>query len=229
MVWPCFWTEPTGEAQLGLRRYATRADHDGWTCDEGWHDALAWLDLRVPYHRETRQRADGVGIEHYPTAESLLKVRKNDRRWPKTCDRCDYRFTPDDKRQVWAEALYRRTDTGELRVWHHRYGAPDAPIAEPGAMRDAWWLHGWSSQLNPARPDDGLVLQVLCPHMDGSPGGWDWSPDMAASTGGFWTRTGDPRSPRSVTVSPSIAIGPPSDPRYYHGFLQAGVLTDHIG
>jgi hypothetical protein len=225
MSWPCFWTEPTGEAELGLRRYVSRSDAGGWTCETGWHDAMVWLGEQRPYLPV--QHEDGH--PSYPLASDVLRVRKNDRRWPKTCDRCDYRFTADDPKQVWAEALYRRIDNGERRVWHHRIGPPGIPTVEPGAMRDAWWLHGFTSMLNPDRPKDGVVLSVLCPYMTGGHGGWDWSPDMQASSGGYWTRTGDPRRPKTLTVNPSIAIGPPSDPRYYHGFLRAGVLTDHVG
>jgi hypothetical protein len=224
MTWRCFWTEPTGEAEIGLRRYVARPAPDAWTCDAGWHEAFVWLGERRPYVPVTHED----GHSAYPLASDVLRVRKNDRRWPKTCDRCDYRFIDDDRKQVWAEALYRRTDTDELRVWHNK-PAPAAPIVEPGGMRDAWWLHGFSSALNPERPKDGIVLSVLCPYMTGESGGWDWSPDMRASSGGYWKRVGDPRNPPSLTVSPSIAIGPNTSPRYYHGFLQAGRLTDHVG
>lgn len=224
MAWPCFWTEPTGDAEMGLRRYVSRSQSGAWTCEAGWHQAFVWLGERRRY----RPYRHDDGHLAYPLASSVLKVRRNDRRWPKTCDSCDYQFTPDDMKQVWAEPLYRRIDTGELRVWHD-WPAPDAPIIEPGGMRDAWWLHGFSSMLNPAKPDDGIVLSVLCPYMTGEPGGWQWSPDMQASSGGYWTRSGDPRNPPSLTVSPSIAIGPPGSPRYYHGFLQGGFLTDHVG
>lgn len=223
MSWPCFWLEPTGEAEFGLRRYArVGKDQSAWTCDGGWHQALTWLDERLLYLPDP-----DTGT--YPVAESLLKVRRNDRRWPKTCDGCSYRFAADDAKQVWAEELYQRGDNGQERVWHWSIHPPAVPIAEPGAMRNAWWYERFTSMLSPDRPKDGVVLSVLCPFMTGEPGGWDWSPDMQASSGGYWTRTGDPRRPKTLTVNPSIAIGPPGTPRYYHGFLRAGVLTDHVG
>ena len=64
---------------------------------------------------------------------------------------------------------------------------------------------------------------------DGSPGTpHDWPVDAPSSGGGHWTRSGDPRA-CNITASPSIAIGEPGKPGFYHGFLRAGVLTDHIG
>lgn len=223
MPWRCFWLEPTGDAEFGLRRYArVGKDNSNYTCAGGWHTALAWLGERLPYPRDEEKRS-------YPLAESVLKVRRNDRRWPKECDSCDYRFTSADAKQVWAEELYRRSDNRRLRVWHPSIHPPGVPTAEPGAMRDAWWYSNFTSMLNPNRPKDGIILSVLCPFMTGEPGGWDWSPDMQASSGGYWARVGDPRNPPLLTVNPSIAIGPPKDPRYYHGFLRNGVLTDHVG
>jgi hypothetical protein len=57
----------------------------------------------------------------------------------------------------------------------------------------------------------------------------DWMVDAPSTSGGHWHRDGDPRDPPSLTVSPSIAAGEPGTPGYYHGHLQAGQLTGHLG
>jgi hypothetical protein len=76
---------------------------------------------------------------------------------------------------------------------------------------------------------DGICLTVRYPRPDGSAGRpWDWPVDGPSRSGGRWARNGDPRA-CAVTASPSIAIGDPGKPGYYHGFLQNGVLTDHLG
>jgi hypothetical protein len=81
----------------------------------------------------------------------------------------------------------------------------------------------------PNRGPDGVSLTVRCPSPDGRPtAANDWPVDHPSSSGGRWTRTGDPKA-CTVTAHPSIAIGLPGTPSYYHGFLQDGVLTDHIG
>lgn len=227
MGWPCFWLEPTGEAEVGLRRYT--AGRGGITCADGYHSAMVWLGERTPVAvvdgEHGRRQWDYTLGDLHP---------HDDPRWPAACSSCGQTFDPadqdDDQWQRWVEPLYRRSDTGELRILHPTIGADtDPPVrwAEPGAMWHNFWLP--EPMLNPDRPRDGLVLEVRCPYMDGRPGGQDWCVDRPATRdGGFWTRTGDPREPASLTVSPSIAIGSASDPGYYHGFLQSGVLTDHL-
>src|SRR2546430_16962592 len=140
------------------------------------------------------------------------------------CDKgCGYRFTEADRWQVWGESLYRRADTGQLRVLHGTMCPPDVPTAEPGASWDAQWMG------NHYRGPDGICLMVRCP----APGreasmGNDWLVDGPSSSGGRVARTGDPRA-CNVTANPSIAIGFAGQPGFYHGFLTSGVLTDHIG
>jgi hypothetical protein len=209
---PTFWLEPIDRVRLGLRRYARRSGSAAWTCADGWHNALVWTGTEIDAEYDERGYLK-------PIAESP----HDDPLWPAECDRgCGYRFTPDDNWQAWSEQLYRRVDTGELRVLHI-YHPPDVPTAEPGAMWNAWWLESFG------RGPDGICLMVRCPRPDGSPGtARDWSVDGPSSSGGHWTRTGDPRQ-ANVTVSPSIAIGDPGEPGHYHGFLQSGVLTDHVG
>lgn len=227
MTWQCFWMEDTGTAEVGLRCYHSEPGHTGYTCADGYHAALVWLGVRLPRERTTWQTDQGVTIESFPMAERAYPVPADDSRWPATCQQCDYRFAYDDHRQVWAEQVYRRTDTGEERVLHCAHTPPGIPTAEPGAMWDGWWLRDF--QRNPDKPDDGITLMVRCPNTDGTPGGQEWSPDRRSSSGGYWTRQGDPRDPSTLTVTPSIAIGEPSKPNYYHSFLTNGVLGNHLG
>jgi hypothetical protein len=155
-------------------------------------------------------------------------VARADGRWPVECGQgCGYRFTDDDPRQPWQELLYLRPSTGDRYTIHppgrDSFPPPGVLVAGAGASYDAWWYpDAW-------RGADGISLIVRCPRPDGSPGpAWDWCVDMPSSTGGRWTRSGDPRA-ANVTASPSIAIGDPGEPGHYHGFLQSGVLTDHLG
>ncbi len=208
-----FWLEPTGRVRVGLRRYANRAG-SGWTCADGWHQALVWTGEEVDEVRGER----GYRTQPIPTPPH------DDPRWPAECDKgCGYRFTDTDRWQVWDEPLWRRADTGELRVLHTGLNPPDVAAAEPGASWDATWMgEGW-------RGPDGICLTVRCPRPDGSDGSpWDWPVDGPSRGGGRWTRSGDPRA-CTVTVSPSIAIGDPGGPGFYHGFLTGGSLSDHLG
>lgn len=215
MTWQTFWLDPIGRERVALRRYSERpyVAGAGWTCAEGWHQAIAW----------TGEEIDEV-LSERGTRRSPATPPHDDPRWPTDCARgCGYRFTDDDNWQAWGGELFRRADTGELRVLHTTMTPPDVPTAEPGASWDASWMgDAW-------RGPDGICLTVRCPRPDGTEGTpHDWPVDGPSSTGGRWTRSGDPRA-ASVTASPSIAIGDPAKPGYYHGFLQNGVLTDHIG
>lgn len=218
MSWKTFWMEPTGKVRYGLRRYTKRFADDDWTCAGGWHTAIVWTDDVVDHV------VDKYGFSEQP----LETPPPDDPRWPTECgEGCGYRFAEHDRYQLFFEDLYRRTDTGELRVQHPSLNPPDVPSAEPGATWDAWWMRSAGPDGEPG--EDGIMLMVRCPRMDGSVGaGNDWCVDAPAGGGGRWTRTGDPRE-ANVTASPSIAIGPPGSPEFYHGFLQDGVLTDHIG
>lgn len=222
-MWPCYWLEPTGEVALGLRRYAYHGG-DGthvWDCSSGNHDAFTWRGITAPAMR--RRTPDGR--EHMAAA---AEVPHDDPAWPAACERgCGYVFTDADRWQEWEESLYRRVaGHGGLYILHSSIGAPPgAEPAGPGAMWDAWWLHD-SDWKGP----DGISLLVRCPRPDGTPGTpHDWIADGPATGGGRWTRTGDPRQPATLTITPSIACGHPGTPGYYHGFLRAGVLTDHAG
>lgn len=205
-----FWLERTEQVAVGLRRYARHGE--GFTCEGGYHSALTYTGL---------EPAD-YGPDGYLQTRPMVE---DDARWPHTCAQlCGYKFTDDDNWQMWQEQVYRRTDTGELRVLHKGAPAPDAPAAEPGATWDAWWLP------DVYRGDDGICLMVRCPD------GHDWMVDSRASNCGLpndnehhcWVRHGDPRECR-VTVDKNGrtcnagagSIGTPN----WHGFLRAGQLV----
>lgn len=213
MPTPTFWMERTGQQRVGFRRYHSPDDHTAWTCEAGWHNAVDWLSGPVDEKLDER----GYQVQLIPDPPD------NDPRWPGTCARCDYEFVDDDPRQVFSVSLWRRTDTGELRVLHSGSNPPDVPAAEPGAMWDAKWMGaGFTGP-------DGIALMVRCP----APGhdtkcGNDWAVDGPATGGGTWHRKGDPRQCR-VTVQPSIAFGVAGETGYYHGFLTDGQLTDNLG
>lgn len=217
-----YWLEPTEQVAVGLRRYTTRDGDGGWSCGDGWHEALVFTGVEPAAYRET----DGGRrvLAHRPDAPH------DDERWPVECAKgCGYRFTADDVWQMWQEQLYRRGDTGQVVSLRPRrdYDPPDAPAsAPPGAMWDAWWMAddpGW-------RGPDGMALMVRLPD------GHDWHVDGEATnctrkgdrSHKCWVRHGDPRTGR-VTVGKdgeTCAAGAGSIASHgYHGFLRDGVLT----
>lgn len=140
---------------------------------------------------------------------------KGDPRWPALCP-CGYAFTDEDRWQVWYEPIYVAAVTGA--EWQLR-------SLPPGALFDATWLP------DTYRGEDGIALAVLCPPA----GEWNtWFADGPASSGGHWQRTGNPRQPETLSISPSISIRAPGTPGHYHSFLGSGGvplghLGDHLG
>jgi hypothetical protein len=179
--------EPTDQVEVSLRRYrGTHLSHECSVSGFGYHNASKVL-TRGPaaifpeYH--------GDWINH------------DDPGWPIVC-KCGYMFVPDDQWQCNPDALFRRTDTGEL------YTQISAPA---GAMLNMTWNRD-SRLYKPGA--DGLLLAVKLP--DGS---W-WCIDGPACRdgkilAGSWKRTG---VPPEVTVTPSIDAGS------YHGWLSNGWL-----
>lgn len=212
VAWKTFWMEPAGVSRVALRRYTSAADLLADGCVAGWHEAHVWTGDEVP------TIVDLLGVQR-----SVFPVEETDPRWPAICQGCGRPFEDGDERQVWTERLYRRADTGDLRVLHSKMQPPDVPMAEPGAMWDAVWIP------EPWRGPDGISLMVRCPRNDGGPGMCpDWPVDMPSTgSGGLWVRAGDPRA-GAVTVSPSISIGKDQGPGSYHGWLQDGVLSDPL-
>ena len=209
-----FWLERTDQVAVGLRRYSR--GEGGSTCADGYHHALVYTGLEPAEYRESNG---------YRTLAIRPDVAHDDPRWPHTCAQlCGYEFTDDDQWQEWQEQVYRRTDTGELRVLHQSAPAPEAPAAEPGATWDAWWMpENWKGA-------DGIALMVRCPD------GHDWHVDSRASNCGLpddnvhkcWVRHGDPRECRVTVdkngVTCSAGAGSIQTPNW-HGFLRDGQLV----
>lgn len=211
-----YWLEPTEEVAVGLRRYRS-SDRAGWTCADGYHEALVYI-RRAPAVFEDRD-------ERRVRVPSADDVAHDDPRWPTECAHgCGYQFTAEDQWQTWELLIWRRTDTGEERFNHSNpaVAAPDIPIAEPGASWDATWMPY-------SRGPDGICLVVRCPN------GRDWMVDSEASNctrkgepHQCWVRHGDPRNCKLTvdkngdTCSAGAGSIQAGD---YHGFLQAGVLT----
>jgi len=193
---PCFWLEPTDQAEISFRRYADQiksacsAQRVPW---EG-HPPSVW-----GYHTERvviEQRVRGVNdASHHPTNEE-----KVDARWPSTCA-CGYAFEPSDHWQVNSFTLY------ESKQRPGRWTLHDAPA---GAMWDAPWFKGHDGKH--ARPD-GLYIIVRLPE-------GDWLVDGPSSNaqGAGWQRTG---TPPFISATPSIGFG---KPQRLHGWLRNGVL-----
>lgn len=197
MAWPCFWTERTDRAVFYLRRFTFSKDTEKPCPESGYYGHSAERRYGV---RKLRLTAEGF-IEFVKPGP--YKRRKE---WPKSC-RCGYRFKAKDEWQVRQEPIYRRPDTGE--EWEQRK-------LPPGAMFDGTWSpDDWKG-------DDGLAVHVVLPDAEGNPD-HPWNVDGPASSGGHWTRTGDPRAvPPTIDVNPSILTSK------YHGFLRHGVLTDPV-
>lgn len=193
-----FWTNLTELAWHELRTY-----EDG-ECSGPWgsyHNASVRLDGVFPIEKTEhgyRGEFDGVGDEEFPTV----------------CPWCGHEFTDEAKHQTNVVRLYERADTGE-------YVALQGPNGEGGQGPAGMLFH---SDWNPGgdfrdRYGDGINLMAVCPN------GAIWHVDGPARSGGnvttpeAWARTGDPRNPPTLTVTPSIIAGD------YHGFLTAGKFT----
>jgi hypothetical protein len=202
----CYWLEPNGRYRIGLRRY-TFVDE---THAHG-HDASRTTEIELPVRYHKIRGSDMLTLASVPKAK--VPGRRS-AAWPKRCDECGERFPRDADWQAFEAIGYTRSDNGETIWVRHVHGTEMA-----GALYDAPWLHEYERLWDGKRfvGPDGIALIAVCP--DGRP----WQVDGEASSGGHWTRTGDPRNPPTLTVSPSIQTGT------YHGFLQAGRFTDDLG
>jgi hypothetical protein len=137
----CFFLEPTDQCMESLRRYAS-----GGTCPAGsYHNAV------VDTGQREQRGNDACGD----------RVAHDDPRWPTHCG-CGYAFQPGDDWQSRVDALYRRSDTGEL------VKLSAAPV---GAM----WFAPWMSDREDYVGPDGQTLVVRLP------GRHDWIVDARAS------------------------------------------------
>lgn len=201
----CSWWDDTGNLVLYLRRY-----HSGPpdACPvTGYHQAMA-------YAGGIARPADDQPWSDVP--ELQTETYAGDLRWPAACA-CGYQFTDDDRWQVFTEAVM--VDAAGVTM-----ALRDLPV---GGMFDA----AWSGHKGP----DGVALVVVCPprvdcrnlwHVDGGA----YADGKQTHAAPAWSRTGDPHDPPTLTCSPSIEIGftgpgKQLTPCYYHGHLQAGVLT----
>ncbi len=203
MSWACVWVERTGEAQVSLRRYS----RDEVGCPGGgiYHNATAPIS-NEPLRLNERGHIEGLPLDDYADRPE----------WPTACS-CGHVFTEADDRQVNQDPIYRAVfpDGSTGKEWPAR----SLPV---GAMLDTPWQKPFG--VGP----DGIALTVVLPpepESGDSRGHW-WHVDGPSRNNGVpgpgWTRTGDPRNPPSLTVTPSILTGD------YHGFLQGGVLTDPL-
>lgn len=127
-----------------------------------------------------------------------------DPRWPTHCA-CGYAFTELDTWQLSPSRLYTRQDTGAQLTLHD---------AEPGMLWEAPWYVdvGWHGA-------DGRSFVMRLP------GNGEWAIDAVSTSGGRWTRTGEPPA---ITVRPSILSRGSATRKEYHGFLTDGVLSDDL-
>lgn len=213
----CYWLEPTGQLRRSLRRYVSGAS----TCPiHGYHNVHYYLD-EVPAEWVERDYGQGV-VKHY--ADWIHEGPSDDDvRWPMHCD-CGYTFQAQDKRQLFTEELWKKSD-GTIVTLRD---------AEPGAMWNAAWMAKWH------RGPDGMCLVVKLPN------GLDWVIDDWASNCGLvkevapgqgrqftgrddqkcWQRVGTPPKITVIRQScPHCGVGGGSiQSGNWHGFLTDGVL-----
>jgi hypothetical protein len=184
----CFMIERLQEAEASFRRF-TYGDKAKCPCTDRWgHNAIVILG-NVSYDDEP-----------YEGRSTLAKDKKDDPRWPKTCEKCGYVFQPEDEWQYNLQRLYVRPETGEKTTTRK---------APAGAMWIADGMMEFQMEKHPT--PDGHFICVKTP-------GGEWNIDGQATGGGYWTRTG---TPPKITARPSILIG-----NAYHGFLTDGKLVE---
>jgi hypothetical protein len=209
MALQCFLLERTDTVRRWLRRY-TAQHTSGWTCAEGWHEAKALFDDAPAIWEDHRE--SGGYVHRVVVHREEDRPPDEDPRWPAACEKCGQPFAPDETRQFFYDLLYRRVDTGALTTLR------DAP---PGAMWDAWWLHGIKGGM--VMPTaDGRHIMARCPN------GRDWHIDGRASNCTLpqddvhhcWIRHGEPPllvvDKAGVTCSAGAGSIQAGD---YHGFL----------
>lgn len=250
----CFMLEPTAMGMVTLRRYRSDppASSEKSPCPGryGYHNASSGIveirDAtfgRLATHGTDRRRYAeklegampdfrGGSWVHCGVEQGL--VGRDDPRWPRKCDSCDYEFGPADPWQVNEDLLYRRTDIAPTMEQPDLMRLREAP---PGAMWFAWWLDGWRHQVG----DFPLVVRL--------PDGHDWMPDKMATNctkrkgeGGdgsdpdfrnhfCWVIHG---TPPGLTVDKNgvtcaAGAGSIASPGGWHGFLERGQLVLNRG
>lgn len=181
----CRLLEHTGRTRYTLRRYSE-----------------AKCALRPGYHNGESgvvgETEDDPAKDYFGSNPPFFTT--TDERWPRRCA-CGYAFMDEDKSHVFANPLFKFTDTGDVVT---------LAAAPAGAMWDAsWW---------PEKGADGKAWSVRLP--DGS----DWMTEGKAGNCACpsdpnhrcWSRSG---VAPALTVMPSIAT-----PRW-HGWLRDGRLV----
>jgi hypothetical protein len=207
---PCFWTEDTGTAERWTRVIESfegmeRCAASPW----GYHVGRTLIGV-FPV---VQHPSGGIsGDFKLPPVRSKL--------WPKVCDFCGYRFTDAKTKYGDVSVLHRRVDNGELVTLRGPNG--EGGKGPPGMLLHMDWHPGgiWKDRFG-----DGINLHAVCPsgviwHVDGFA-----YPENGPSIPEAWNRTGDPRTPGSLSVTPSIIAGKQADPGTYHGHLTAGSFT----
>lgn len=159
----CFWLEPTGRAQVSLRRYRSSSDPES-ACP----GPMGYCNASVVIGE----------CEYTERAVSVTEEMKLEPQWPTVCEGCGKEFNSTDQWQWNEYQLYKRSDTGEL------IGLREAPA---GAMWDAHWFKRFPDFKK--RPD-GIMLVVKTPGGDwcvdgpsSNGNGWERSgtvPDITA-------------------------------------------------
>lgn len=179
-----------------------------------------WVEDTGRWARWLRRYSSGSACPRHGYHNALVpfdgdqEPPREDARWPTTCP-CGYTFVAGDPYQLFRERIYRRPDNGD--EWPQR----DLPV---GALYDAEWLHEATTDGRRWVGPDGISLCVVLPGTQphGIPIDGPASTRDDQGKALWWTRTGDPRRPETLTVSPSIW---PNAPHGWHGFLQQGRLV----
>src|SRR5262245_28704292 len=97
----CFLLTEIPLIRVWLRRYSTtNTDSDPYL----YHDAKYLLgDFPHPLRQPDE-------YEDWTDRVTALRVPDEDPRWPSVCERCDYKFRPEDEHQMFADRLLRRSD-----------------------------------------------------------------------------------------------------------------------
>lgn len=196
----CFFVEPTDRCRRSLRRYHHSSD-ESQRCPAGmgYHNASTPLDVvSRPF-----DPAQKVWV-----AIADPNIPRDDPRWPRKCDHCDYLFVEADAWQIFDRQIYADKASGAEYTLDDR---------SPGMMWDAFWMGEW------CQGPDGRSLVVVCPN------GREWMIDGPASNCTMpddrehrcWTRTG---TPPLISVGKQYgktcgAGGGSIQAGDYHGFL----------
>jgi hypothetical protein len=198
----CWWAEPT---DLCWRKLRVVEGETGSCPDSPWGHHYESIRLAGEHELNWTER-DDYGRSY------LGYFPKPTRGWPKKCRFCGTPFGREQSRYTDVDRLYLNADGTFVTL----RGPNGEGGRGPAGMltHSDWRPFGHQDD----RYGDGINLVAVCPN------GSIWHVDGPAyhdgrRTPNAWTRTGDPRHPETLNVSPSIVAGD------YHGFLQNGYFT----